>query len=244
MHDQQILLRAVPGLKHIETLNERTFAISLSMNHEPFIGDCQAELTISEQQFPYHYRLAIQGTNDQGQFRGKVTIHLQDRDESTIVAYTGEVHLDASGEPPSTTLARGAAKLLIQLFFIALDDQLQANAALDADLAAVIERYDVYSVAGTKSQNNVILKRDTPNPVAAISPLSPSVATNADQRGIFPTIVHLLGLGQGEPEQEQIWTDRLRRASAIAGLLFLVWLGTRLPRPRTRLQRPPLDIHN
>ena len=69
MRDQQILLRAVPGLRQIETFHEHTFSISLTMNQEPFVGDCQAELTISEQQFPYYYRLAIQGTNDQGQFQ-------------------------------------------------------------------------------------------------------------------------------------------------------------------------------
>jgi len=62
--------------------------------------------------------------------------------------------------------------------------------------------------------------------------------------GLFPTIFRLLGLGHGEPEQEQMWTNRLRRASTIVSLLFLVWVGTRLPRPRTRLERLPLEIHD
>jgi carbon monoxide dehydrogenase subunit G len=247
MRDQQILLHAVPGIKEIEALDERTFAISLTMNQEPFIGNYQGKLTISEQQFPYHYRIAIQGTNDQGQFRGEVSIHLQDRDHSTIVAYIGTVHLASSEQPTSATLARGAAKLLIQQFFIALDDELQAIDALDADLAAVIERYDVYSVAGTtgmQNKNGLILKREAANPVTAIPPQSPPVIAVSEQSGIFSTIVHLLGLGHGEPEQEQIWTRRLRRAGTIASLLFLVWVGTRLPRPRARLECSPLRIHN
>jgi carbon monoxide dehydrogenase subunit G len=245
MRNQQILLRAVPGLREIEALDEHTFAISLTMDQEPFIGNCQGTLTISEQQFPYHYRIAIQGTNDLGQFRGKVSIHLQDRNHSTIVAYTGTVHLNLSGPPTSTTLARGATKLLIQQFFMALDDQLQAHEALDADFAAAIERYDIYRAAGTvgmKSKNGIILKRDTSNPTAAISPQS--IQDSAEQGDIFSTIVHLTGLGQGQPEQEQMWTRRLRRASTIASLLFLVWLGTRLPRPRAKLECPPLTIHN
>ncbi len=245
MRNQQILLRAVPGVREIEALDGHTFAISLTMNQEPFIGDCQGTLTISEQQFPYHYRIAIQGTNDLGQFRGKVSIHLQDRNHSTIVAYTGTVHLDPSGSPTSMTLTRGATKLLIQQFFIALDDQLQAYDALDTDFATAIERYDSYRGAGTvgmKSKNGVLLKRDTANPMAAISPQSPQASP--EQGDIFSTIVHLIGLGHDQPEQEQIWTRRLRRASAIASLLFLVWLGTRLPRPRAKLECPPLSIHN
>jgi carbon monoxide dehydrogenase subunit G len=245
MRDQHILLHAVPGLTQIEALNEHTFALLLTMNQEPFIGDCQAELTITEQQFPYHYRLALQGTNDQGQFRGEVTIHLQDRDQSTVVAYTGTVHLDASGELPSITLARGATKLLIQQFFIALDNQLQVHAALDADLAAVVERYDVYNTAvGSKKQHGRILQRDTSSPVTTVSAQARSVTDSTQQRGLFPTLVHLLRLGNGEPEQELIWTHRLRRASTIVSLLFLVWLGTRLPRPRARSARRPLNIHN
>ena len=237
MRDQQILLSAVPGMKQIEVLDERTFAISLTMDQEPFIGNCQGKITISEQQFPYHYRIALQGTNDQGQFRGEVSIHLQDRDDSTIIAYTGTVHLTFSGQAPSTTLARGAAKLLIQQFFTALDDLLGTHDAFDTDFAAVVERYDLYSkegAIGAKSRNGIILRRDTTSQFVDPSSESPSTTDSSEQKGIFYTLVHLLGLGHGQAEQEQIWTRRLRGASTIAGLLFLVWLGTRLPRPRAR----------
>jgi carbon monoxide dehydrogenase subunit G len=241
MRDQQMLLCAVPGIGQIEALDEHTFTISLSMDQEPFIGNYQGKLTISEQQFPYHYRVTMQGTNNQGQqFRGEITIHLQDRDECTIVAYTGTVHLDAIGQSASATLARGAAKLLIQQFFTALSDQLQVNEALDTDFAAVVERYDLYNVAeavGVRGQSGVILKRNTTNYSGTIPQESSSAMVISEQGSIFSMVVHLLGLGHGEVEQEQVWTRRLRRGSAVAGLLFLVWLGTRLPRPRAREQR-------
>jgi uncharacterized protein len=244
IRDQQVLLHAMPGMKQIEALDEHTFAISLTIDQEPFIGSYQGKLTISEQRFPYHYHIAIQGTNDQGKFQGEVSIHLQERDDSTIVSYTGTLHLDSSGEVVPTTLARGAAKLLIQQFFTALDDQLQASNPREADFAAVVERYDLYGVAGTvgkRSKNGVILKRDN----VATTPLqSPSIVATSEQRGVFHTLVHLLGLGHGEPEQEQLWTRRLRRTSTIASLLFLVWLGTRLPRPRVKLGYSSLSVDN
>jgi carbon monoxide dehydrogenase subunit G len=242
MRDQQMLLRAMPGMKQIEALDEYTFAISLTMSQEPFIGNYQSKLTISEQQFPHHYRIAIQGTNEHRQFRGEVSIHLQDRDESTIVSYSGTLHLDSSGEGISTNLARGAAKLLIQQFFSALNDQLQVNKALDDDFAAVIEYYDPYGIAGMKSENGVILKEDMSKHVATTPLQSPSMITTSEQRGVFYTLVHLLGLGHGEPEQEQIWTRRLRRTGTIASLVFLVWLGTRLPRPQVKLEYPLLSV--
>jgi carbon monoxide dehydrogenase subunit G len=245
MQDQQMLLHAVPGMRQIEALDEHTFALSLTMDQEPFVGNCQCKLTISEKQFPYHYRVALQGTNDQGPFRGEMSIHLQNRDESTIVAYVGTIHLDSGGKPISMTLARGATKLLIQHFFTALDDQLQASDALDADLAAVIERYDVYSAAGTvgmKSKNGVMLKNES----STVNPLQSSSATTlSEERDIFSTVAHFLGLGRGEPEQERVWARRLRRTSTIATLVFLIWLGTRLPHRRAMLECPsPLRIDN
>ena len=243
MRDQQILLHAVPGIKQIEALDEHTFAMSLTINQEPFIGNYQSKLTISEQQFPYHYRIAIQGINDQEQFQSEVSVHLQDRDDSTIVAYTGTIHFASSEELVSTTLARGAAKLLIQQFFTALDDQLHLHGVLDTDLAAVIEKYDLYGAAariGIKNKKGVILKRNISDPVAPFSSQSPLITS--EQRDIFYSIVRLLGLGHGLPEQEQVWTRRLRRTGTMACLLFLVWIGTRLPRPQARLQPPSLHV--
>ena len=163
------------------------------------------------------------------------------------MAYTGTVHLDPSGQAISTTLARGATKLLIQQFFTALDDLLGTHDALDTDFAAVVERYDLYSTTGTvgtEKQKWDNFAEGYIKPSAAISPQSPSGTTSSEQRGVLYTLVHLLGLGQGEPEQEQIWTRRLRGASTIVGLLFLVWLGTRLPRPRAKPECPPLTIDN
>jgi carbon monoxide dehydrogenase subunit G len=196
MLEQQILLHTVPGIKQIEALDKHTFAIALTINQTPFIGNYEGTFTLSEQQFPSHYLLAIQIKSEQEQFHGKISIQLHDREHSTIVAYTGTIHLASMQQSTPTTLARGAAKLLIQQFFTALDEQLSVN------------------------------------DITIFPPQSSSISTHYKQKGLFYTFIRLLKLGDGEPEQEQIWARRLRRASAISSLLLLVWIGTRLPRQR------------
>jgi carbon monoxide dehydrogenase subunit G len=240
MQNQQILLRTVPGIKQVEALDEHTFAITFTVNQMPFTGSYTGKVTILEQQFPYHYRIAIKSENEQRQFHGEVSIHFQDREHSTIVAYAGTLHLATpEPHPTSITLARGATKLLIQQFFTALDDQLRTSDLQDTDLAATIERYDTYSTAGTvgiKSKNSLLLQREVANNgTAMLSPAFSAVAP-AQQTGIFYALVHFLKLGHGEPEQEQRWINRLRRASTISSLLLLIWIGTRLPRQRNKAQ--------
>ena len=48
-------------------------------------------------------------------------------------------------------------------------------------------------------------------------------------QSIFSAVVHLLGLGAGDNQQEQRWEQLLRNASILSAFLLLVWIGTRLP---------------
>jgi carbon monoxide dehydrogenase subunit G len=229
---QDILLHTVPGIKQIEAIDAHTFAIALTLDQMPFVGNYTGKLTILEQQAPYHYLIAIEGEGEQERFHGDISIHLQDRETTTIVTYTGTIHPDApTAQSTSITLARGAAKLLIQQFFTALDDQLHVNDRQTDSYATKIEQYDAYNTTGAigvKSKNGVLLKKEASNDITF------NVRPSAEQQGIFYKLAHLLRLGNGELEQEQIWAYRLRRATTLSGLLFLVWIGTRLPRRRNQ----------
>ena len=226
-----ILLHTIPGIKKIEAIDEHTFAITLTLDQAPFVGNYKGKLIILEQQAPYHYRVAVEGENAQKRFHGDISIHLQEREASAIITYTGAIHSDATEQVVSMTLARGAAKLLIQQFFTALDDQLHTNGGQLNDFTITIKQYDAYSTTGAvgiKSKNGVLPKRDVLNNVAFNSQ-QPS-----EQKGLFYRLAHLLRLGNGELEQEQLWAHRLRRAGTISSLVFLVWVGTRLPRRRSK----------
>jgi len=42
-------------------------------------------------------------------------------------------------------------------------------------------------------------------------------------------VVRRLGLGEGDPVEEERWVKRVRRFGVLSILLLLVWVGTRLP---------------
>src|SRR5690242_19146440 len=89
MQNPHILRQIIPGLEKIEALDEQTFTFSLAMNQAHFVGSYKGQITITERQYPYDFHVAIQSKNDQGSLQGDIHIHLQDREESTIVTYTG-----------------------------------------------------------------------------------------------------------------------------------------------------------
>src|SRR5438552_998859 len=58
-----------------------------------------------------------------------------------------------------------------------------------------------------------------------------SVTQSSDTQPTFlHRVVHLSGLGEGDPLLEELWVSRVKRYGTLMGLLLLVLLGTRLPR--------------
>ena len=227
MLDTQVLLQTVPGITDLQQQTDQTeqsFAITLTLNQKPFTGTYQGSLRIVEQHFPYHYRIAVQGSADQIRVRGEGSLHFQGRAGSTIVAYTGNVHFEAEGQRASTTLARGAAKLLIEQFFTTLDSYLQSHISIE-------EQSGDSLFVGEKNHYVPSTSIDVQR-MGQITILAEATPKDKDLQGFWYRVVHLLRLGDGELELERIWIRRLRRASTISALLLLVWLGTQLPRKR------------
>ena len=218
--DQEVLLRTVPGIERIEQIDSDSYAVAIHIKQAPFIDTYNGRVTVTEQQYPYHYRLAIEGEGRQSAISGSGSVHLNERDGSTIIAYQGSLSVSKAGVRLPISLIKGAAKLFIQQYFTALADQLHTQ-HVNAE-ALAIEGVEQPSILKNESGNIVILP--------------PAPATAADSglatKSVFATIVHVLGLGAGDPEQEARWENRLRRVSVISLLLFLVWVGTRLPRRR------------
>src|SRR3989442_10392534 len=57
--DRQVLLRTVPGIEQLEQLDKDTYAIAMHMKQASLIGTYHGHVTVTEQHYPYHYRLII-----------------------------------------------------------------------------------------------------------------------------------------------------------------------------------------
>ncbi|MBV9232329.1 MAG: hypothetical protein JOZ18_23680 [Chloroflexi bacterium] len=214
--DQQILLRSIPGIQKLEKVDENTYAIAMHIKYAPLRDSYHGHITITEQQYPYHYRIAIQGEGRQSTITGSGGLHLNERYNNTIIAYQGTLTLGRLGTLLPASVVKGAAKLLIQQFFSALSDQLR----IKGHSQAVTSEEVVGASVVKRSAGSIVIL-----PPASVTQSVPKTTLSG-------TIVRWFGLGEGDPVQEERWENNLRRISIISALLILVWIGTRLPRRR------------
>lgn len=208
--DAQLLRRAIPGVKRLEVLDEYKHSITLDIRQTPLVGAYRGQVMVTERHYPTDYSIMFEGEGRQSTISGQGFIQLHASGENTIVSYKGTVNLGKLATLLPAPVVKGAAKLLIQQFFLSLADQLRVMHPV-----SVVE-------AGSGSAGSVGMGSED------------SSHTEADTLAAPVTFVHrivrLLGIGEGDFEQELVWVQRVRRYGVIAGLLFLVWVGTRLPR--------------
>ena len=208
--DPQVLLCTVPGIEKLEQLDAATYEITIQMKHAPLKGIYRGHITTSEQQFPHRYRIEVHGEGHQNIFSGHGSIELKAHNTHTVIAYHGELKQDKHSALLPPSVVKGAAKLLIQQFFAALSIRLGTPLARD-------------TVDSEMALNGMTMQR----PAGTITLLSPDLPPQRPT--LLRTLLRLSGLGD-DRQAIVYWETRLRRWGLIAGLLFLVWVGTRIPR--------------
>jgi len=214
--DQQVLSRTIPGVERLELIEKDIYALVIHIKYAPLVGTYQGRAIISEQQYPYHYQITLQGDGRHSGVTGVGHVSLSERDNKTVVAYSGTVTLGKLGAVLPGSAAKGAAKLLIQQFFTALAEQLRTTS-------------HARTVPGQEAEWPAITRQPGGNIVV----IPPPVTTKRQNKPTFArAVVRWLALGGEDPVQQAQWEQRVRRISTISGLLLLVWIGTRLPRRR------------
>lgn len=213
--DTQLLQQSIPGIEKLEQVSEHSYAIVLTLKQAPLKGTYQGQITINEQYYPYHYRLTFEGEGEYGTISGTISIHLHEYNVTTVITYKGILTYSTREMLLPPNLVKGAAKLFIQQFFTTLATQLS------------VQEYRQMS-DGTRCEEN-----RQRNGHIREKLLLRFAHTTAERRiaapSVFSTVVHVLGLGAGDNEQEQRWEQLLRNATILSGFLLLVWIGTRLP---------------
>ena len=209
VRDRQTLLHTLPEIEQLERVDEFTQNLALRLTYVSLAGTYYGLLRVTERKEPQHYHVVIESVRDTlNTLSGDVVIDLQQREDSTIVTYVADVQLSKKGAHLQQTVVKGAAKLLIQQFFMSLEEHLWQQRA---------EK----------------LKREQEAVATFTLPRRPTTASGSKRRQA-PTflrrLVHLFRLGKGDEEDEERWTQRIRRATFASMLLFLVWVGTRIPR--------------
>jgi carbon monoxide dehydrogenase subunit G len=206
--DEQVLRRIIPGLEQLERPGEKQLSIALHINQRPLLGTIHGKVTVIEEQYPSYYAMRFEGAGEQTSLSGEGTVHLSGQGENTVVAYKSILNLGKTGSPLPSALVKGLAKHMIQQFFTALADMLHTIRSSPAEVTEYAHMQIVDEQLAGQSDG---LSYDA-------------------QPTFLHTLVHRSGLGDGDPLLEELWVNRVKRYSMLLGLLFLVWIGTRLPR--------------
>lgn len=219
------------GIDDVTQLDAHTCIVTIRLNQAPLTGTYTTRVTITEQHAPYYCRLTLTGDdadNEQNEqtnmLNGYGILHLNQQDNLTAITYKGDITshvLNTTGKLASPSVVKGAVKLFLQQFFTTL-----------AEHAYQKQRVHMNGL-DTATQSNEELFITHEQRITIPPPL-----TYSDERARESTIarsrlrwfVHLLHIGGGDPTEEIRWTQRIRRFSIASVLLFLVWVGTRIPR--------------
>lgn len=208
--NEKVLRRAIPGLEHLDWLEEKQLSIALHIKQRPLLGTIHGKITIIEEQYPAFYAVRFEGASEQTSLSGEGIVHLSGRGENTVISYKSILNLGKTGSPLPSALVKGLTKLIIQQFFNAL-------AAMLRPIRSSPTEVEVFEFAHMHIVDE--------QPAGLFDELSSDA-----QPTFLQTLVHRSGLGDSDPLLEELWVNRVKRYSMLIGLLFLVWIGTRLPR--------------
>lgn len=211
---QESLRVTIPGVESIQRVDEGVYDITVAIHYASLKGSYRGRLIFSEQHYPYHYRLNLE--KEGGAFSGSGSVNLSTNGHTTIVAYKGTVVNGKSSIQLPQLMMKGTVKLFIQQYFLALAEHLQSEHGTEHASDRAIEDNEV-----NRRSNIIELATETVQRYEERSAARPT---------IYSRIVSLFHLGAGDLTQEVEWEQRLKRISIVSSLLFLVWVGTRLPR--------------
>lgn len=207
--DLHTLQRTIPGIEGLERMAEDTYAFTLHIKNTPLRGSYSVNATATKMEYPFSYHMRAEGEGIPGTFHAEWDISLTARDENTVVAYQGSLHFSRANTQLPSPLVKGIIKVLIQQFFMSVADYLRsASLSYQNASKAHIAQLDASQIHNGRVESS----------------------TFPDKSSFLYNIVRQLGLGDNDPFLEQQWVNRLRRIGIISMLLFLVWVGTRLPR--------------
>jgi carbon monoxide dehydrogenase subunit G len=203
---QEVLQQAIPGLEQLEPLENNRYSVAIHIKYPPLVGTYQGQVSFMEDQQPASYRLFIESNGGPNTMTGVGSIQLHEIGDNTTIIYKGTLSLSKRGTRLTPAVTKGALKLLIQQFFTALSDQLRVD--------------------------HTNIGEDNRDTLADVVPFHPTPIAPEAPSSFIHKIVRFLGVGKNNALQEEIWVERIRQIGLVSGFLFLVWLGTRLPRKK------------
>jgi len=125
--DPEVLKRCIPGCESLELTSENTYAATIRAGVGSIKGIFNGNVRLEDMRPPEHYRIVVDGKGTAGFLKGSGDLDLEDRGDTTVVRYTGEVQVGGTIASVGQRMIQGSAKMMAAQFFTALEAEAQTN---------------------------------------------------------------------------------------------------------------------
>lgn len=125
--DPSILQKCIPGCEQLEKTAENQYKAALAVGVGPIKGKFSATVVLQDLHRPERYSLSVEGTGQPGFVKGSGQLELRDENQSTIIAYSGDVNVGGLLASVGQRMIQATANMLIGRFFSALRNETGAT---------------------------------------------------------------------------------------------------------------------
>ena len=124
--DPQCLAKCMPGCEKLETVGENEYGGIINVGLAAVKGVYNGKVKLDEIQPPTHYKMILDGKGKQGFIKGSGTIDLTEKNDQTVLSYSGDVQIGGPLASVGQRMIDGAAKMMIGQFFTAMEAEIKA----------------------------------------------------------------------------------------------------------------------
>jgi carbon monoxide dehydrogenase subunit G len=129
LRDRDALSKAIPGCESLQETAPGSYHANLKLGIAAVKGSYTAEVVISEERAPAHYRLKIAGQGGPGFVNMEGDVDLQAQDGQTHVAYRFDVQVGGMVAAVGQRMLSGVGRMLAQDFFKAMQQTAEGGAS-------------------------------------------------------------------------------------------------------------------
>ncbi len=129
LRDRDALAQAIPGCESLEETGPGSYHAMLKLGIAAVKGSYTAEVTVSDERAPGHYRLKISGQGGPGFVNMEGDVDLSPQGEQTAVAYKFDVQVGGMIAAVGQRMLGGVGRMLAGDFFKAMQKVAEGGAS-------------------------------------------------------------------------------------------------------------------
>lgn len=126
--DPDVLAKTMPGCDKLERTGDNEYKGMLKIKVGPVQGQFEGTVVLSDINAPHGYRMHVSGKGAPGFMKGEGEVHLEERNGSTLMHYSGEAQVGGRIASVGQRLLDSSAKALTRQSLDGLHEQIKARA--------------------------------------------------------------------------------------------------------------------